>query len=87
MRTALELENLLTAYEYTNLNLAEAASSVHAQVVKCKAEEITPLAFIQESETIQNQINSNSALTEFAAELDTFNFAVNGLKAVAQESL
>jgi len=87
MKTALELENLLTAYEYTNLNLAEAASAVYAKVVKCKAEEINSFEFIQEADTIQTQINSNSALTEFAVELETFNFAVNGLKAVAQESL
>lgn len=87
MRTALELENLLTAYEYNNLNLTEAASSVYDQVVKCKANEITSFEFIQEAETIQNQINSNSALTEFAAQLEVFNFAINGLKAVAQESL
>ena len=87
MRTALELENLLTAHEYTNLNLAEAAAAVYSQVVKCKADEISPLEFIQEAETIQNQINSNSALTEFEVDLETFNLAVTGLKAVAQESL
>jgi hypothetical protein len=87
MKTALELENLLTEYDYDNLNLTEAATAVYGHLVACKADTMTPLDFIQNCQTIKSQINGNSALAELGARLETFNFAIDGLITVAQEDL
>jgi hypothetical protein len=87
MKTALELENLLTEYDYDNLNLTEAATAVYGHLVDCKADNMTLLDFIQNCQTIKSQINGNSALAELESRLETFNFAVDGLIAVAQEDL
>lgn len=87
MRTALELENLLTAHDYSSINIAEAATSVNADLVKCRAGEITTATFLVNTQSTKDQIIGNQSLAEYEVDLETFTKAVDGLLLVAQETL
>ncbi len=87
MRTALELENLLTTHEYTSINISEAASSVNADLVKCREGEITTATFLVNTQTTKDQITGNQSLAEYEIDLETFSKAVDGLMLIAQETI